>query len=507
MPSMISKSTMDARGLPTELYCAAQVRELDRLAIENGGIAGIDLMNRAGYVAFSALQKRWPNVCRVVVLCGSGNNGGDGFVVARLARESGLDVEVYRPQGASEPRGDALLALHAWRSDGGVVNFFTPDVLNPPCVVVDGLLGTGIEKDVSDVYANVVASVNRSGCPVLSLDIPSGLHADTGMPMGIAIRAAMTVTFVGLKRGLFTGLAADFTGKVLFDSLGIPKECYDRVPAKVVRISRDEVRSALPPRRRCIHKGDNGHALIIGGESGMLGAACMAASGAAKVGAGLVSVATREIHAGLVSLRQPEIMAHGVEDGAALKHLLERANVLAIGPGLGRGEWGRALFNTIVSSTRHPLVVDADALNLLAEQPQQSERWVLTPHPGEAARLLGCTVTEVQADRFVSVRRLQERYGGVVILKGAGSVVASKDEHLGLCALGNPGMASGGMGDVLTGVIAGLLAQGVGMEKAARVGVYLHALAADRAAKEGERGLLATDLLPHLRQLANPCPA
>lgn len=495
----------EIRGLPTALYRAAQVRELDRLAIEKWGEPGIDLMNRAGHAAFAALQKRWPSIQRIVVVCGSGNNAGDAYVVARLARETGLSVAVYRPKGVGNPHGDGLRACDAWIACGGTVDEFKAEALAKPCVVVDGLLGTGLERDVTGEFAAAIEAINQSSRPVLALDVPSGLNADSGMPMGIAVRAEMTVTFVGLKRGLFTGLAQDYTGSVRFDSLGIPREVYQAFDPDAMRLSQEEIRVALTPRARSSHKGDNGHVLVIGGERGMLGAARLAASGAARIGAGLVSVATRESHAGLVNLTQPELMSHGIEEPAALEKLLEKVSVVAIGPGLGRSDWARSLLDCVLLSERR-LVIDADALNLLAHRPHVNERWILTPHPGEAARLLDCSIAEVQSDRFGSARRLQSRYGGVVVLKGAGSVIADAGEMPGLCTLGNPGMGSGGMGDVLTGVIAGLLAQGLSSVQAARVGVYLHAQAADVAARDGERGLLATDLLPHLRRLANPAP-
>ncbi len=475
------------------------------MAIEEYGIPGSELMERAGRAAFGAFQKRWPSAQRVVVVCGSGNNGGDGYVVARLAREAGLEVDVLRPGGAREPGGDALLMYRRWRDAGGRVRSFEPEALQRPCVIVDALLGTGLEREVQGEYAAAIAAINASDQPVMALDIPSGLSADTGMPLGIAVQAILTVTFIGLKQGLFTGLAPDYTGAVRFAALGVPPQVYDAVRAEVTRIGQEEVRDALTPRARCSHKGDHGHVLVVGGEFGMAGAARMAASAAARVGAGLVSVATRESHAGLMTMTQPEIMAHGVEEAAALQPLLRRASVLAVGPGMGRGAWGRELLEATLTSDL-PLVLDADGLNLLAERPQRSERWILTPHPGEAARLLGCSVTEVQADRFAAARHLQARFGGVVVLKGAGTLVAAGDDTLGLCALGNPGMGSGGMGDVLTGVIAGLLAQGVVPRLAARVGVWVHAHAADCAARDGERGLLASDLFAHLRRAVNPGP-
>ncbi len=460
-------------------------------------------MNRAGAAAFEVLQQRWPSANRVVVLCGGGNNGGDGYVVARLALLADLTVEVYTPSGLAEPMGDARIAREAWMEEGGSVETFHEDVLAAPAIVVDGLLGTGLERDVKGTYAEVIDVVNRSGYPVLALDIPSGLSADTGMPLGVSVCADITMTFVGLKQGLFTGHAPDYVGDVRFSDLGIPQEIYRRLAPAATQVVISEVESLLELRPRTSHKGDNGHVLVVGGDVGMSGAARMAAEAAARVGAGLVSVATRASHASWVNLGAPELMSHSVEEVAALKPLMDRATVVAIGPGLGRGDWGDALLEAAVESGK-ALVVDADGLNLLASMPRRGDHWILTPHPGEAARLLDCSVAEIQRDRFKAVRELQQNYGGTIVLKGAGTLVCSVTGSIAICTRGNPGMGSGGMGDVLTGVIAGLWAQGLSPDQAARVGVFAHAGAADLAAGEGERGLLATDLLPYLRRLVNP---
>jgi len=262
--------------------------------------------------------------------------------------------------------------------------------------------------------------------------------------------------------------------------------------------------AALPPsRQRNAHKGHYGHVLVVGGDRGMSGAARLAGEAAARSGAGLVSIATRPEHAAMLSVTRPELMAHGVWDEHGLRKLLAGATVVAAGPGLGKSLWARTLLSVLLAEDR-PMVVDADALNLLAQAPLRREHWVLTPHPGEAARLLGVSIEAVQADRFRAVVAIQARYGGVCVLKGAGSLVfPGAQQAVALCSAGNPGMASGGMGDVLTGMIAGLLAQGLAPRVAARLGVYLHAAAGDQAAASGERGLLAGDLMPGLQRLVN----
>jgi NAD(P)H-hydrate epimerase len=487
--------------LPVPLYRAVDVRELDRRAIEGFGIAGAELMERAGAAAFEILGRTWPAARRLLVLCGTGNNGGDGFVIARLAHTAGREVRVAILGDAAKVRGDAAAKLGAL-SSAGVTPLTWRDAEIGACdLIVDALLGTGLDRDLGGEHREAVDAINASAAPVLSVDIPSGLNADTGQPMSAAVNADVTVTFVGMKQGLLTGAAAAYCGRLYFSDLGIPDSVSRDVAPSAYRDTRTALSHFLPQRRRDAHKGDYGHALVIGGEHGYVGAARMAAEASARVGAGLTSIATRPEHAAVMNLTRPELMCHGVTGGADLLSLIKLATVIAIGPGLGRSDWAAGLLSAVLDA-RVPLVVDADALNLLAQDPVRRENWVLTPHPGEAARLLGCTTQAVQADRYAAVRALESRYGGVCVLKGAGTLVADSVATY-VCPAGNPGMASGGMGDVLTGVIAGLLAQGLDLGMAARLGVCVHAEAADQAAAQGERGLLAGDLMPWLRHLVN----
>lgn len=490
-------------SLPFALYRANQVRELDRIAIEDMGIPGICLMERAGSTAFSLLQQRWSKARRVIVVSGLGNNGGDGYVVARLAYLAGYDVTVLQLGDTSRLQGEALAAYEAMTDVGLFPQMFAEKKLSIVDVIVDALIGTGLDREVSGQWRQVIEAINRSRSPVLSLDIPSGLHADTGTVMGVAVKADATVSFIGLKQGLFTGEGPEFTGQVYFDDLQIPSATYKHVKSMVGRIDYHEVKSVLTRRSRIAHKGSYGHALVIGGAPGMLGAVCMAAEAAARAGAGKVSVATHPSHAALVSLHRPEIMSHGVETTEALMPLVDQADVIAIGPGLGQSIWARALLDA-VKDLQKPVVADADALNLMAQTPFRFPESVITPHPGEAARLLEMSTAYIQSDRFAAVKSLQLRFGGVCVLKGAGTLIADEDGKISVCTDGNPGMATGGMGDVLTGVIVSLLAQGFTINEAARIGTCLHAHAADKAAESGERGLLATDLFSWLRYYANP---
>jgi hydroxyethylthiazole kinase-like uncharacterized protein yjeF len=483
--------------LPTKLYRTEQVRELDRLAIEQHSIPGLELMRRAGQAAFEVMRKRWPQVRCVGVFCGSGNNAGDGYVVARLALQEGLEVTVYSLALPEKLTGDASLAYKEYKEQGGTVLPFASIVYCKADIVVDALLGTGLDRPVGGEYAEAIAYIGSLHKPVLALDVPSGINADTGVMMGCAVQAVCTVTFSALKQGMLTGEAADYCGEIVFASLDLPEAVYRNVRSSATRV----IKPQLPVRKRTVHKGQHGHVLVIGGDSGYSGAARLAAEAAARAGAGLVSIASREKHALMLNACSPELMCHGVETPEQLAPLLDKATVVAIGPGLGRGKWASDLFNAALLGSV-PLIVDADALNLLAQIPPRKGRWILTPHPGEAGRLLGKTTTEINADRYTAAVSIQEKYSGICVLKGAGTLIA-RDGEIYVNITGNPGMASGGMGDVLCGVIAGLVAQGVALDVAARYGAYIHGAAADLAATEGERGLLASDLLPYIRKLVN----
>ncbi len=490
--------------LPHPLYRAAQVREFDRMAIEEYGIPSTELMARAGAAAFAALRAHWPAARRIAVVCGGGNNGGDGYVLAQLALQAGLMAEVFHVGDEARLRGAAAQAAATWRTAGGRVTAYAGQGFTGCDVIVDALLGTGLDRELGGAERAAVEAINVAPVPVLAIDLPSGLHADSGCVLGEAVRADLTISFIGLKQGLFTGEGPALCGQIRYSSLDVPAAVFAAMVPAAERLSLAALSALLAPRPRTAHKGHHGHVLVVGGEHGMMGAALLAAEAALRSGAGLVSVASRAAHAPLFSVARPELMAHGIERGSELTPLLARANVVAIGPGLGQAQWGRALLGYLLD-TPHALVVDADALNLLAAEPARREDWIITPHPGEAARLLGIGTAAVQQDRYAAVRELQARYGGVVVLKGAGTLVCDTAGRVGVCGGGNPGMAGGGMGDVLTGVIAGLRAQGLPAADAAALGVLLHAEAGDRAARAGgERGLLASDLLGSLRPLLNP---
>ena len=487
--------------LPAEVYSAASVRAMDRHAIEQAGIAGYTLMQRAGSAAFDTLRRCWPGVSRIAVLCGAGNNAGDGYVLARRARAAGLDVRVAALTEPRRLRGDAAQAHADFAADGGQAGADDAITLDGAELVVDALLGTGIDRPVDGAYRACIERTNGTGLPVFALDIPSGLDADTGMPQGVAMRATRTLAFIALKSGHYLGFAPDYVGLLELAGLDIPAGILEAETPVLMRIDGCLAAAALPPRRRTAHKGEHGRVLVVGGFA-MAGAARLAGEAALRTGAGLVTIATSRENAGPIVAARPELIVTAATSGNDLARLLAAADAVAIGPGLGSGRPARRTFDAAADAGR-PLVVDADALSLLAAEPRRREHWILTPHPGEAARLLGTDAAVVQRDRHEATRAIAERFGGICVLKGAHTLVQGPGALPRVCDRGNPGMATAGSGDVLTGVIAALLAGGCEPLLAASAGVFLHAEAGDRAARAGMRGLIAGDLIGQLQGVVN----
>ena len=484
------------------LFGVAAVRALDMATIASG-ISGYALMSRAGVSALAVLRARWPVAKDVLVLCGGGNNGGDGYVVARLAHAAGLSVRVLATVGVERLRGDAARAAEDCRQSGVAIEIVSPYTENLSVVrshlqradvIVDGLLGIGLQQSVRAELAALIRETNACRRPILALDVPSGLCAETGQVLGEAIRAQVTITFIARKVGLWLGAGPEYAGDVVLDDLGATTQ---GAAPQLKRLMADALDRALPPRHRAAHKGDFGHVLVIGGGEGMPGAARLAGEAALRTGAGRVTAWVAPESSSAVASGCPELMVRGQSSMSFSSDALATVDALAIGPGLGRSEWARMNFANALAAARAneiPVVLDADALNLLAEQPSLTlpKHTVLTPHPGEAARLLGCTSAEIQADRLAALRALHARYAATVVLKGAGSLVS--DETPWICDRGNPAMAAPGMGDVLTGIIVALIAQGLSTVEAARIGVLLHAMAGDLAASGRDRGLLASEV-------------
>ncbi|WP_269790783.1 NAD(P)H-hydrate dehydratase [Stenotrophomonas sp. Iso1] len=487
---------------PVALFTTEAARRIDAQATAQLGGDGYVLMQRAGQAGWQSVLQYWPQARRIVVVCGPGNNGGDGYVLARYARQSGREVCVLHLPEAAPRTPMSQQACTDYLAIGGRVEI-TLDCLRQADLIIDALYGLGLARAPEAADIALINAVNAAAAPVLALDVPSGVNAFSGDVPGAAIRAERVLQFIVPHQGLHTGAALEYGGQRLLAELDVPAVAFEGVTASSLRWARPVLARQLPKRRLNTHKGESGHVLCVGGNHGSGGAVMLSAEAALRSGAGLVSVATRALHVAPLLARCPEAMAHAVEQASALLPLLERANVLALGPGLGQDEWAQALWLLALNSGK-PLVMDADALNLLATSPQPLQQAILTPHPGEAARLLGTDTVAIQRDRFAAVQALAERYASVVVLKGAGTLIAAPGQVTRVIAAGNPGMAVGGMGDLLTGTIAALCAQGLTVFDAASTGALLHSLAGDAAAAEGERGLLPRDLLLHLRALANP---
>lgn len=511
----------------SRLYSVARVQELDRRTLETG-VPGFSLMMEAGRAAFDEVRRRWPERRRWCVFCGAGHNAGDGYVVAGLAARLGLAVQLVALREPQTLDGAAAEAVTFARHSGVDFTLWRDEtaIADDTELVVDALLGIGLAGEVRSPFDRAIAMINRAGRPVVALDLPSGLDGDTGALRGETVRADLTVTFIAKKFGLYTGAAPDVTGEIVLAPLSLDRALLASTPPQGELMAPSRPARTLPPRTPTTHKGHCGHLLVVGGQPGFGGATLMSAETAARLGAGLVSLATDAVHIAPALARCPELMVSAVRSGLEIEALLQKATAVLIGPGLGQSAWGQGLMQAVMNAPG-PRIVDADALHLLAreEAVERREDRILTPHPGEAAMLLGVTTDEVQKDRLTAARALWRRYGGVIVLKGAGTLVlgagsgaraatewpslhnappGEADLRCLVSRFGNPGMASGGMGDVLGGIIASLLVQGLSCFEAAATGVLVHALAADDAACDGgERGLLASDLAGYARRRVN----
>ncbi|MFN7087424.1 MAG: NAD(P)H-hydrate dehydratase [Burkholderiales bacterium] len=487
----------------TPVYLTAEIRE-----IETAAAALPDpprLMERAGLAAAEVARRiAVDNGKPVLVLAGPGNNGGDAFVIARHLRQWWFRVDVVFTGDAKKLSADAAAALSAWRAAGGEILTTLPPAQDRG-LIIDGLFGIGLQRDIDGRYAELVAAANNSGVPVLAVDMPSGLESDSGRVLGCAIRAQHTATFIGLKPGLLTLDGPDYCGRIHLCDLGL--DARGLLPARGELIGREILAAAFRPRARNVHKGNFGSVGILGGARGMVGAALLAGRAALKLGAGRVYVGLIASEAPLLDAAQPELMLRSADEVLKLGHL----TCLAAGPGLGQAPDAAFYLRRAIASP-FPLVIDADGLNLIAaddeiknELKQRVTSTLLTPHPAEAARLLACATADVQRDRVAAARQITERFQCGVVLKGAGSVCAMPDRTWAINTSGNPGMAAAGMGDVLTGIIAALLAQGVDARTALHAGVWLHGAAADALVADGigPVGLTASELTDAARRLAN----
>lgn len=486
----------------TALYRCDQIRTCEQQALHLYQMDENALMSQAGMDAFLLMQNLYPNIKHLAVFCGAGNNAGDGYVLARLAHENGLSVTVYQCKALEDlPSAAHNAALMAIAS--GVECQSADEPLDSEIdLIIDALLGIGLKGAVHGVIATAINQINASGLPVISVDIPSGLNADTGLVENFCVKATATITFIALKAGMYTLDGPDYCGDVYCSNLNI-EGCLAKLTPCASLLSAATLPLPLSARKKNSHKGDYGHVLIIGGGPGMPGSVSLTAKAALRTGAGAVTIATWPEHAKSALALVPEAMNWGVKTAKDLMPLIEKATVCVIGPGLGESDWATELFLAAITS-QLPMLIDASALRLLSQHPQVDDNWILTPHPGEAGSLLTCSPKAVQMDRYHSAAMIQQQYGGVVVLKGTGTVIQTAEKNTFICPIGNPGMASAGMGDVLSGIIAALCAQGLSLSEAAKLGVWVHAAAGDHVAHTlGEAGLLASDLLDNLPGILN----
>lgn len=501
--------------LPDNLYSVDSVVQLEKIAINQLGISAYDLMKRAGHAVFNLLKSRYPQHKKILVLCGAGNNAGDGYVVAKLGKLAGFDVHVISLINPQSLKGAALLAYNDWLEVGKNDNADVA-LLAEVDIVVDALLGTGLTREVSAGWAEWIVAVNNSDKPVISVDVPSGLLADTGVIAGVAIEADITLSFIGLKQGMFTAQAKDVCGDIMFDDLGLPAEVYSLVACDTRLITAVDY-SLLPKRKASSHKGRFGHVLIVGGNTGMPGAVVLAAKAALRTGAGLVTIITAPQNLLAISSAVPEAMVKtcekDTENNLSITELFAEAFIedithVAIGMGLGQDDWSLEILQHCVQ-LRKPMLVDADALNLIAQYDITiASPLVITPHPGEAARLLSkdnaVSTADVQNDRFSVVKKLHSLFNHsesiTVVLKGSGTLIYD-GQIIKVCDLGNAAMSAPGMGDVLSGMVIALMAQNIETSDAASLAVCLHASAAELVSGDKTRGLLASDVIDALPKL------
>jgi len=498
-----------------------QMREIDRRSIENG-ISNIELMENAGDAAVRVFCAQFPQATskQVGILAGKGNNAGDGFVVARLLKERGISVRVFLTTSEMQITREAKQNLERLKHFKEIIASLSYDPLFPDDfkdleeidIFIDALLGIGLSKPIEGMLAKLIHYVNNSQKPVFSLDIASGLHADTGDVMGACILATSTVAFGFPKLGQILTSGARYTGPLIIADIGLPKEVAETVAPKIHLLTDLYIKENISPRRADSHKGKSGHLVVLAGSTGKAGASVLVAKAALRIGSGLVTAAVPEgiwsgvqtnlIEAMTLPLPDTQTGEIGTPSLKTLLPFLEDKKCLAMGPGLGTGRSVIAVVRKLLETVNIPVVLDADALTIVADLLpvlcQRTAETVLTPHPGEMARLLDTTVPQIEAHRVESARHLASITGSIVVLKGVRSIIASPKGEIYINPTGNPGMASGGMGDALTGMLAGLITQGISPLRAAASAVYLHGAIADRLLQESGRGFLANDIIDQI---------
>ena len=502
---------------------AEQMREADRRTIQDIGIASLVLMENAGRQAVAAIESLYPDLAerQIAIVCGKGNNGGDGFVIARTLQQRGFDVSVFVIGSAAEIKGDARVNLEILSRIGQDVVEVTDETawelhgaeVTGHDLIVDAIFGTGLATPLSGFHQTVVADINDAGVPVVAIDIPSGMSADTADMIGDCIDATVTVTLGAPKLPLVLPPAEMKAGEVVIADIGIPAGVIEQLEGpRIDLLTRERMRTLIPPRAPDAHKGDFGRVLVVAGSLGKAGAAVLCAQGAMRAGAGLVTVASPRSCQPTIAAHAAEYMTEGLDetaDGTVGRGAVERvlaidADVIVAGPGLGRGDAVRDFARELLDRHEGPLVLDADALNAFADEPallvgREGRDLIITPHPGEMARLVGCSVDDLQADRIGIAADFAKRHKLYVVLKGYRTLVVTPDERVFVNPTGCPGMATGGTGDVLAGMIGAWLAQLLDAEAACTLAVYLHGSAGELAdADSGEVAMTAGDLIDHI---------
>ncbi len=489
--------------MSSKLYSAHQLKLGEQQAARSLGLAMYVLMQRAGQATFDALRRFYPEARNLGVICGGGNNGGDGYVVATLAKQAGMNVRLWHVGDPEKLSGDAKTARAAWRDANGSQTPCPAVLLEPLDVIVDALLGTGLSGPLRPEHAQAIRAMNRHPAEVLSVDIPSGLNADTGAASEVTVSASHTVSFIAHKQGLHSGEARRFRGQLHLDDLKVGRVFASYQAAYILLLNRAVLPTPLLRRHATAHQGTHGKVLILGGDHGMSGAIYLASEACTRSGAGVTKVVTDNEHLEAIATACPEIIVSSWQtESIDSASLFEWADCLVIGPGLGKEGDARESFSAFICQPMNK-VVAAGGLDLLAQSPSRDDQRILTPHPDEAAILLGCTVADIEQNRFAAARRLQQKFAGVIVLEGAG-ILIDDGEHCWVCEAGDSLMTNPAMGDVLSGILGALLAQGLSLRQAALTGVWLHSAAADLAvAEQGEKGLPGSDLFPFIGKLLN----
>lgn len=482
-----------------ELVCGHTAKKLDQALIKKFRLSESGLIAAAGYSAFRTISEEFPGHNALDIFCGPGKNGSDGLSIAKYAKGAGCSVRVYVSNQNTQKNALQLQLFEELKQLDISVQFFKEFILRKS-IIIDAIFGVGINRSLSQEVEDILKRINEMPNPRVAIDVPTGVDPSTGKIEAIAFKANLTISFFAGKQGTFTGEGRSHSGKVLVNKLSLAvRDELERFHSTKLE-TLESLRHLLPIRQEYSSKLDFGHCLIVGGMPGFAGASLLASQAALRAGSGLVSLATHFSNSeGLIS-GQPEIMLHKIRDVEDMNKILDRISVIGIGPGLGLSTWSRQIYKKILELNK-PVVFDADALNLLAEQPNRNNYRILTPHSKEAGRLLGVSDAQIESDRLLFAERIAETYGGVCLLKGPGTVVAGLGRTTRVISGGNSGMATGGMGDLLTGIIVSLVGQGVKLFEAAILGASIHNQAADHAKIYGLRGMLPSDLLPFIRGL------